>query len=79
MDEIEYDVEQDIKALGDSVTVIDEMLAIDDPTEDDLDTLDRNVRHIEIMLAKDHIQNSGEDLTVFEDAVGRGREVLEAE
>lgn len=75
-DEIEYDVEQDIKALGDSVTVIDNMLAMDNLTDDDLDTLDRNVRHIEIMLAKDHIANSDKDLKVFEDAVARGREVL---
>ena len=73
MDEIEYDVEQDIKALGDSVTVIDEMLAIDDPTQDDLDALDRNVRHIEIMLAKDRIKNSGKKLKPFEDAVKRGK------
>ena len=77
-DEIEYDVEQDIKALGDSVTVIDQMLAIDEPTEEDLDTLDRNVRHIEIMLAKDHIKNSGKNLKPFKDAVARGRETLEA-
>ena len=77
-DEFEYDVEQNIKALGDSVIVIDQMLAVDEPTEDDLDTLDRNVRHIEIMLAKDHIKNSGEDLAAFVDAVARGRETLEA-
>jgi hypothetical protein len=64
---------QDIKALGDSVTVIDAVLALDTKTEEDLDTLDRNVRHIEIMLAKDHIKESGADLKPFEDAVKRGK------
>jgi hypothetical protein len=67
--------EQDIKALGDSVAVIDAVLALDTKTEEDLDTLDRNVRHIEIMLAKDHIKKSGADLKPFESAVKRGKAV----
>lgn len=71
---------QDIKALGDSVTVIDNMIntPIDGnlTAEDRDDRIDRNVRHIELMLAKRHIVDSGEDLTVFEDAVSRGRGVI---
>jgi hypothetical protein len=62
-------VAQDIKALGDSVTVIDAVLAQDVRTEEDNDTLDRNVRHIQIMLAKDYIKESGADLNPFEAAV----------
>ena len=64
---------QDIKALGDSVSVIDEMLALETRTEEDNDTLKRNVDHIEIMLAKDHIKNSGADLKPFKDAVARAK------
>jgi hypothetical protein len=65
-------VAQDIKALGDSVTLIDAILAQDVRTEEDDDTLDRNVRHIEIMLAKEHIKSSGADLKPFKDAVAKG-------
>jgi hypothetical protein len=67
---------QDITALGHSVIVIDDVLALDTPDEEQLDALDRNVRHIEIMLAKEHIIDSGADLTEFESAVERGREAL---
>jgi hypothetical protein len=76
-EEEEDRTEQDIKALGDSVAVIDEVLALETPGEEALDALDRNVRHIEIMLDKDHIKDSGEDLTEFVDAVARGREMLD--
>lgn len=67
---------QDIKALGDSVVVIDQVLAGEYDYDEPMDALDRNVRHIEIMLDKDHIKDSGEDLTGFVDAVARGREAL---
>lgn len=70
--------EQDIKALGDSVAVIDQVLALDTPDEEALDALDRNVRHIEIMLAKEHIKKSGANLKSFEKAVTNGREVLDS-
>jgi hypothetical protein len=70
--------QQDITALGHSVIVIDDVLALDTPDEEQLDALDRNVRHIEIMLAKEHIIDSGADLSEFESAVARGREVLDA-
>jgi hypothetical protein len=70
--------QQDITALGHSVIVIDDVLALDTPDEEQLDALDRNVRHIEIMLAKEHIIDSGADLSEFEAAVARGREVLDA-
>lgn len=69
------EIAQDIKALGDSVVVIDAILAGEhsfEDADDAADALDRNVRHIEIMLAKDHIKDSGEDLTAFQDAVERG-------
>lgn len=73
---------QDITALGHSVTVIDNMVnaTVDAnlTVEDRDDAIGRNVRHIELMLTKQHIVDSGEDLTVFEDAVARGRAVIDS-
>jgi adenine/guanine phosphoribosyltransferase-like PRPP-binding protein len=66
---------QAIKAMGDSVTVIDDAIASGLTDEETLDAIDRNVRHIEIMLAKDHIKESGADLKPFESAVKRGKAV----
>ncbi len=68
---------QDFIGLADAVKRINEELARETPNEDDPTLLDRAVRHIEIMLAKDHIINSGEDLAGFEAAVKRGRKVIE--
>ena len=56
---------QDLKALGDSVWVIEETLALTEKTADDLDTIARNVEHIQLMLGKEHIANSGSDLKPF--------------
>lgn len=66
---------QHIEALGDSVTVIDEAIATGERDEDTLNLIDRNVRHIEIMLAKEHIQASQADFKPFEDAIKRGKAV----
>jgi hypothetical protein len=64
---------QDIKALGDSVSVIEELLALTDKTDDDLATIARNVEHIELMLGKEHIAESGADLKPFEAIVARAK------
>jgi hypothetical protein len=75
----EYTVEeiaQAIKAMGDSVTVIDDAIASGLNDEETLDAIDRNVRHLEIMLGKDHIKSSGADLKPFEAAIKRGKAAL---
>jgi hypothetical protein len=64
---------QDLKALGDSVSVIEELLALTDKTDDDLATIARNVEHIELMLGKEHIAESGADLKPFEAIVARAK------
>jgi hypothetical protein len=64
---------QDLKALGDSVWVIEETLALTEKTADDLDTIARNVEHIELMLGKEHIANSGADLKPFEAIVATAK------
>jgi hypothetical protein len=42
-----------VNAAFDSVNLINEINALTEKTEEDLDTLDRNVRHLEIMMEKD--------------------------
>lgn len=44
---------ESVNAAFDSVNLINEINALVEKTQDDLDTLDRNVRHLEIMMAKD--------------------------
>ena len=61
----EEQLEQDLKALGDSVWVIETTLALTEKTPADLETIERNVQHIELMLTKEHIANSGTDLKPF--------------
>jgi hypothetical protein len=64
---------QDIKALGDSVLLIESILALSDKTQDDLDTISRNVEHIELMLTKEHIAKSGADLKPFVAVVAKAK------
>jgi hypothetical protein len=64
---------KDISALEDSVWVIDQMLATEPLTEESLATINRNVEHIELMLTKDHILESGTSLVPFQEAVSRAR------
>ena len=65
-------------AMGDSVDlingIIDGSKMADDTQEDKNDCVDRNVRHIQIMLAKDYWTN--EDLQPANDAVTSGLNYL---
>jgi len=42
-----------VNAAFDSVNLINEINALVEKSQEDLDTLDRNVRHLEIMMEKD--------------------------
>lgn len=64
--------QRQISAMGDSVDLINRLISQGQHTENVHETIDRNVRHLEIMLGKDHIQNAGADLTSFETAVTDG-------
>ena len=73
-------VAQDLKAMGDSVWVIDSKIE-NGPSEDQTqeeanDEVDRNVRHLEIMLAKDYIQDSGSELATFQVAIEDGNQYI---
>lgn len=66
------DTQRSLSALQNSVDLIDALIAANDRSDEQRDTMDRNVRHIHIMCAKDHIKDSGADLTSFADAAARG-------
>lgn len=59
-----------------SVTLVNELVTQDTRTDDEVDTLRRNVEHLELMLAKDWWTD--EDLTPFEASVAAGRPLLDA-
>jgi methyl-accepting chemotaxis protein len=46
-----------VNAAFDSVNLINEINALTEKTEEDLDTLDRNIEHLNIMMAKDWFAN----------------------
>jgi hypothetical protein len=66
------EVEKHVKGLDASVEVINKLLADNEKTEENKDTMSRNTRHIRIMLAFDSIANSDWDLTAYETAASAG-------
>ena len=67
-------VQQHFNAMGHSVALINDIIAgdamADDTTEDKQDCVDRNVRHLEIMVAKDYW--TSEDMTAANAAISAG-------
>ena len=49
---MEY-TEKHVSALYDSVNLINELQAIESPTEEQTDTINRNIEHLEIMMGKE--------------------------
>lgn len=66
---MQHNVEQDIKAMWDSVYLIDEIIQADKHDEQLDDDVRRNYKHLEIMIGKDWIIDSGEDLQPFVDCI----------
>ena len=67
---------QDYSAMGDSVAVITDVIAGDSMAEDDAedrqDCVDRNVQHLELMVAKEDW--GSEDMTACDAAIVAGNE-----
>jgi hypothetical protein len=68
----EEDTAQHIRGLQDSADLIDRLITDGVKDDETRDTMDRNVRHIGIMCAMDHVQCCGADLTPYMDAQHRG-------
>ena len=74
MEELELTAEQiaqHYSAALDSVNLINELMALESRDEEETATVDRNVEHLEIMVAKDYWTT--EDLTPFNDAIAAGK------
>ena len=66
---------------GDSVSVINTIAAQDTITDEDKETLDRNVRHLEIIRAYKKEDNTtsiwgSEDFSTHEAAIIKGKEII---
>jgi|TARA_R100000093_G_scaffold57642_1_gene30057 hypothetical protein len=72
------EIAQHYSAMGDSVAlingIIDGSQMADDTQEDKNDCVDRNVRHLEIMVAKDFWTN--EDMSSANSAITSGQSYL---
>ena len=58
-------------AAGHSVDLINKLVAVETLTEEEVDRVDRNVRHLEIMVAKDYWTT--EDLAPLNSAIIAGK------
>ena len=65
------EIAQNYSAAGDSVTLINQLVAIETLTDEQKDTVNRNVQHLEIMVAKDYW--TSEDLAPFNAAITAGK------
>lgn len=65
------EIAQNYSAAGDSVTLINQLVAIETLTDEQKDTVNRNVQHLEIMVAKDYW--TSEDLAPFNSAITAGK------
>ena len=70
-------IAQHYSAAGDSVTLINELVALSERDDEQVDTVRRNVEHLELMVAKDYWTT--EDLAPFNAAITAGKAVLPAE
>jgi len=68
------EIAQDYTAMGHSVALITDVIAgdamADDTAEDKQDCVDRNVEHLELMVAKDYWTN--ESMTAVNSAITAG-------
>ena len=81
MIDIEFTAEETqthLRQLPESVDRIAEVMAANQRTTEAIDTMDRNVRHLEIMLSMSHIQSAGADLSPYEAAITAGKAWLAA-
>jgi hypothetical protein len=75
MEQTAEQIAQDYKAMGDSVWLINAIIAgeqmADEAEADRKDTVERNVAHLELMLTKDFWTN--EDMTAVDAAIVAGK------
>lgn len=63
-------IDKTFSALSDSVDLINTLLAeTDNTSEEKTNTVNRNVRHLELMLEKDFVKDAGKDLADIQKAI----------
>ena len=70
MAETAQEIVQHYTAMGHSVDLIGEVIATGDTDEESMDTISRNVEHLELMLTRDYWTN--EDMTAVDAAIVAG-------
>lgn len=55
---MENEILQSVNAAFDSVNLVNELNAKTDKTQDDLDTISRNVEHLIVMMSKEWFSNA---------------------
>lgn len=68
------EIAQKYSAANDSVTVINELVQLNTPTDEQIDTIRRNVDHLKIMVDKQYWTT--QDLSPFYAAIAAGEMVL---
>ena len=71
------EIARQYSVAGDSVTVINELVALSERDDEQVDRLRRNIGHLELVVAKDFWTT--EDLTPFNNAITAGTAVLPTE
>ena len=71
------DISRHYTNAGHSVEVINELVALSERDDEQVDTVRRNVHHLEVMVAKDFWTT--EDLEPFNAAIAAGNAVLPSE
>lgn len=66
-------IQEHLNGLQASADLIAKLIADDEKIEETLATMDRNIRHLEIMMAMDHIKNSNTNLAPFIAAKDSGK------
>lgn len=68
------DIDKTLSAMTDSVNLITKLIAAKVVDKQGLDTIDRNVKHLDLMVGKDFVKNAGKDLKSYTDASAAGKD-----
>ena len=70
------EIAQTISAARDSVWVINEEISKENITKEIVQTVQRNVGHLELVMSNEYVTGSGEDLSDLTDAIQDGNEFV---
>jgi hypothetical protein len=72
----EEQADKDIEHMRHSIGAIFSAVADCKHSREEHDIIDRNVAHLELMLAKEHVANHSSDKSAFHSAIAAGKEHL---